>query len=69
MNANEVLVIKFGGHAMSDNDGAFGEKLSSAVAQGLSVVVVHGGGPQINAALEAKNIVSTFVGGFRVTTP
>lgn len=54
---------------MSDNDGDFGKKLSSAVAQGLKVVVVHGGGPQINAALSEENISSQFVGGFRVTTP
>jgi acetylglutamate kinase len=65
----EILVIKFGGHAMSDNDGAFGRKLASAVSQGLKVVVIHGGGPQINAALENSGITSTFLGGFRVTTP
>ena len=64
-----VLVVKFGGHAMSDNDGEFGKKLASAIAQGLKVVVVHGGGPQINAALEEAKITSTFLGGFRVTTP
>lgn len=69
MIGSEILVIKFGGHAMSDNDGAFGEKLATAVAQGLEVVVVHGGGPQINAALSEANISSQFVGGFRVTTP
>ena len=69
MSHSEILVVKFGGHAMSDNDGAFGKKLSSAVAQGLKVVVVHGGGPQINAALNEAKISSQFVGGFRVTTP
>lgn len=67
--SSRILVVKFGGHAMSDNDGAFGTKLASAVAQGLKVVVVHGGGPQINAALETSGITSTFLGGFRVTTP
>ncbi len=67
--SSKILVVKFGGHAMSDNDGAFGAKLASAVAQGQKVVVVHGGGPQINAALESSGIVSTFLGGFRVTTP
>lgn len=69
MPLEDILVIKFGGHAMSDNDGAFGMKLSLAIAQGLKVVVVHGGGPQINKALSDANIESTFVGGFRVTTP
>lgn len=65
----DILVVKFGGHAMSDNDGAFGKKLAIAVAQGLKVVVVHGGGPQINAALEERGIHSSFLGGFRITTP
>ena len=69
MSATGILVIKLGGHAMSDNDGAFGKKLSSAIAQGLKVVIVHGGGPQINAALESEGIKSQFIGGFRVTTP
>lgn len=64
-----ILVVKFGGHAMSDNDGEFGRKLARAVAQGLKVVVVHGGGPQINAALTEAEISSEFIGGFRVTTP
>jgi acetylglutamate kinase len=69
MSTPSILVIKFGGHAMSDNDGAFGRKLSSAIARGLKVVVVHGGGPQINSALDGAGIASQFVGGFRVTTP
>jgi acetylglutamate kinase len=67
--SQNVLVVKFGGHAMSDNDGAFGKKLALAIAEGLKVVVVHGGGPQINKALEASGITSQFMGGFRVTTP
>lgn len=69
MNNNEILVIKFGGHAMSDKDGAFAHKLSQAISGGLNVVVVHGGGPQINLALDAAGIASNFVGGFRYTTP
>ena len=69
MMRGEVLVIKFGGHAMSDNDGAFGKELSHAKAKGLSVVVVHGGGPQINAALSSAGIEAKFIGGFRVTSP
>lgn len=67
--SQEILVVKFGGHAMTDNDGEFGKKLASAVSQGLKVVVVHGGGPQINAALDQAGITSEFIGGFRVTTP
>ena len=67
--SENILVIKFGGHAMSDNDGLFGKKLALAIAQGLKGVVVHGGGPQINSALSSAGIESTFLGGFRVTTP
>lgn len=65
----DILVVKFGGHAMSDGDGAFGSKLASAVASGRKVVLIHGGGPQINLALVQSNIASHFIGGFRVTTP
>ncbi len=66
---SNILVVKFGGHAMSDNDGLFATKLKGAIAQGLGVVVVHGGGPQINAGLQKRGITSEFIGGFRVTTP
>lgn len=69
MSKSEILVVKFGGHAMTDNDGIFAKKLASAKAQGIKVVVVHGGGPQINTALELSGIKSQFLGGFRVTTP
>lgn len=69
MTSSQILVIKFGGHAMTDHDGNFGKELARAVAQGLQVVIVHGGGPQINAALQSAGIESQFIGGFRVTTP
>ncbi len=67
----QVVVIKFGGHAMTD------EALRLAFAQdvvflryaGLRPVVVHGGGPQINAHLDRLGMESTFRGGLRVTTP
>jgi len=64
-----MIVIKFGGHAMSDEHGSFAKAISEAIASGVSPVVVHGGGPQIGQALEAAGISSEFVGGFRVTTP
>jgi acetylglutamate kinase len=63
-----VIVVKFGGHAMKDEDGNFAKAISAAQKAGEQVVVVHGGGPQIDAALNAKGIVSTWIGGFRVTT-
>lgn len=36
---------------------------------GLKPVVVHGGGPQINAQLDKQGLVSEFKAGLRVTTP
>jgi acetylglutamate kinase len=63
-----VIVVKFGGHAMKDEGGNFASAISAAQKAGEKVVVVHGGGPQIDSALKAKGIVSTWVGGFRVTT-
>jgi acetylglutamate kinase len=67
----ETVVIKFGGHAMTD------EALCFAFAQdvvflryaGLRPVVVHGGGPQISEHLGKLGIESTFAAGLRVTTP
>ena len=53
---------------MKDENGNFAKAISAAQKAGEKVVVVHGGGPQIDAALKAKGIVSTWVGGFRVTT-
>ena len=63
-----MIVVKFGGHAMKDENGNFAKAISAAQKAGEQVVVVHGGGPQIDAALDAKGIVSAWVGGFRVTT-
>ena len=63
-----MIVVKFGGHAMKDENGNFAKAISSALTTGEKVVVVHGGGPQIDAALKAKQISSEWIGGFRVTT-
>ena len=63
-----MIVVKFGGHAMKDENGNFANAISAAKKAGEQVVVVHGGGPQIDAALKAKNIISQWIGGFRVTT-
>jgi acetylglutamate kinase len=63
-----MIVVKFGGHAMKDENGNFAKAISAALATGEKVVVVHGGGPQIDAALTARHIVSDWLGGFRVTT-
>ena len=64
-----MIVVKFGGHAMRDENGAFAKAISLAQHNGVALVIVHGGGPQIDAALKAEDITSEFIGGFRVTTP
>jgi len=65
----ETVVIKYGGHAMGEEQVA---KLFAADAVllkmlGVHPVVVHGGGPQISAMLERAGVKSTFVDGLRVT--
>jgi acetylglutamate kinase len=64
-----MIVVKFGGHAMTDEHGSFATAIAEALKKGVQIVIVHGGGPQINAALQAAEIESEFIGGFRVTTP
>lgn len=64
-----MIVIKYGGHAMTDSTGAFAEVIQNYLSSGKSCVIVHGGGPQIDQALKAHKLESAFIGGFRVTTP
>jgi acetylglutamate kinase len=66
-----TVVIKYGGHAMADEAlrHAFAEDIVFLHYVGLRPVIVHGGGPQINAALEKHGIESSFTAGLRVTTP
>ena len=63
-----MIVIKFGGHAMTDTSGTFAEVIKRSLDK-EPCVIVHGGGPQIDAALKTHQLDSTFIGGFRVTTP
>jgi acetylglutamate kinase len=66
----KTVVIKFGGNAMVDEDlkAAFAQDVVFLRHAGLKPVVVHGGGPQISAALDRHGIVSEFKAGLRVTT-
>lgn len=64
-----MIVIKFGGHAMTDEDGLFAKAVQGALDMGEDCIIVHGGGPQIDAALLNAQIAPSFLGGFRVTTP
>lgn len=66
---NKIVVVKYGGNAMISED------LKRAVMRdvvllnqiGVKVVLVHGGGPEINDVLSKMNIKSEFVGGLRKT--
>ncbi|MSX62259.1 MAG: acetylglutamate kinase, partial [Actinobacteria bacterium] len=64
-----MIVIKFGGNAMTDVDGLFAEAVQAVLDIGQECVIIHGGGPQINEALALSGIESSFLGGFRVTSP
>lgn len=66
-----LVVIKYGGHAMVDDAlrAAFAQDVMFLRFAGLRPVVVHGGGPQINAMLDRLGIQTPFRGGLRVTTP
>ncbi|MDQ3762827.1 MAG: acetylglutamate kinase [Actinomycetota bacterium] len=66
-----TVVIKYGGNAMLDDllRQAFAQDMVFLRLAGLRPVVVHGGGPQINAMLDRLGIAGEFRGGLRVTTP
>lgn len=63
------IVVKFGGHAMTDENlyAAFAGDVARLQAGGRRLVIVHGGGPQISSLLGRLNIESRFVNGLRVT--
>ena len=67
--AGDTIVIKYGGHAMGDPalSEAFSRDIALLKLVGVNPVVVHGGGPQINAMLDRLAIKSSFVEGLRVT--
>jgi acetylglutamate kinase len=66
---DQIVVVKYGGHAMGEEETAlrFGRDIALLEQVGVNPVVVHGGGPQINAMLKRLNVQSTFVNGLRVT--
>lgn len=68
--AGKTIVIKYGGNAMTSPElkRAFVEDVVFLRRCGVRPVVVHGGGPQINAMLQRLDIPSEFKGGLRVTT-
>ncbi|MBO9560206.1 MAG: acetylglutamate kinase [Caulobacter sp.] len=65
----ETVVIKYGGHAMGQEQVAklFAADVVLLKLLGVHPVVVHGGGPQISRMLDKAGVKSTFVDGLRVT--
>jgi acetylglutamate kinase len=65
----EIIVVKYGGHAMGDEQNArdFARDIVLLEQAAINPVVVHGGGPQIAAMLKKLGIKSEFAAGLRVT--
>src|SRR5665213_3935796 len=65
----EIVVVKYGGHAMGDEDNArdFARDIVLLEQAAINPVVVHGGGPQIAAMLKKLGIKSEFAAGLRIT--
>ena len=66
---NKTVVIKYGGHAMVDEELKKNFALDIILMKlvGINPVVVHGGGPQINRVLEKMHIQPNYIDGMRVT--
>ncbi len=67
--SEKTVVIKYGGHAMVDEDLKRNFALDVILMKyiGINPVIVHGGGPQINRFLEKMQITSSYIQGMRVT--
>jgi len=65
----DTIVIKYGGNVLIDREVFNNFILDIQILNrlGLSIVVVHGGGPRIKRELEKSNIESKFINGLRVT--
>ena len=66
---NDLIVIKYGGNVLIDRNvfNNFISDINILNKLGLSIIVVHGGGPRIKRELDKKKIVSKFINGLRVT--
>ena len=66
---NDLIVIKYGGNVFIDRNifNNFIADISVLNKLGLSIIVIHGGGPRIKRELEKSNIQSKFIRGLRVT--
>src|SRR2546430_4847744 len=65
--ANKTVVVKYGGHAMTDEAlrHSFARDIVLLKCVGVRPVIVHGGWPPIDAAMKSMGIQAQFVAGFR----
>ncbi|WP_397538419.1 acetylglutamate kinase [Rummeliibacillus pycnus] len=64
----KIIVIKLGGSMLEGLDSCFFEALKKYRMEGFQIVIVHGGGPMINAELAENNIAYKTVNGIRYTS-
>ncbi len=66
---DQLIVIKYGGNVFIDRNifNNFISDISILNKLGLSIIIVHGGGPRIKRELDKSNIKSKFIRGLRVT--
>ena len=67
--SKKICIVKYGGAAMTDNNlkNSFAKDIALMKQVGINVVIVHGGGPQIDEQLKKVGIIRNFKDGIRVT--
>jgi acetylglutamate kinase len=67
---NKLILLKLGGNALVDDSvlSNFVNAVAQLQTMNINLVITHGGGPQISAALNAAEIESKFIGGYRYTS-
>src|SRR6202790_5259985 len=65
----EIVVVKYGGHAMGEESLArdFARDIVLLEQTAINPIVVHGGGPQIDAMLKKVGVQSQYAAGLRIT--
>ena len=66
---DDVFVLKFGGNAIKGKEdlGRLAREISALIKDGAKIILVHGGGPEINAEMERIGLVPKKVAGVRIT--
>lgn len=69
IDTSRFAVIKVGGGILLEEMDTLVSSVSFLFDCGLTPVIIHGAGPQLNDSLKAKGVVSDYIGGMRITTP